>query len=107
MDKWVPVTEKLPTKEGLYIVTMDGEIAGQKEPFASTNYFENGQWDDGDSVIAWMRLPEPYRPKDNKEKLEQELMNDEITPDEHVERYNALMELEPQSFGPPELHEHI
>ena len=37
-------------------------------------------------------------------KLEQELMNDEIT---HVERYNALMELEPQSFGPPELHEHI
>lgn len=40
-------------------------------------------------------------------KLEQELMNDEITPDEHIERYNALMELEPQSFGPPELHEHI
>ena len=39
-------------------------------------------------------------------KLEQELMNDEITPDEHVES-NALMELEPQSFGPPELHEHI
>lgn len=34
-------------------------------------------------------------------------MNDEITPDEYVERYNALMELEPQSFGPPELHEHI
>lgn len=46
MDKWVLVTEKLPTKEGLYIVTMDGEIAGQKEPFASTNYFENGQWGD-------------------------------------------------------------
>lgn len=41
------------------------------------------------------------------DKLEEELMNDEITPDEHVERYNALMELEPQSFGPPELHEHI
>lgn len=40
-------------------------------------------------------------------KLEQELMNDEITPDEHVERYNALLELEPQSFGPPALHEHI
>lgn len=55
MDKWVLVTEKLPTKEGLYIVTMDGEIAGQKEPFASTGYFENGQWDDdGDCVIAWM-----------------------------------------------------
>ena len=24
MNKWIPVTEKLPTKEGLYIVTMDG-----------------------------------------------------------------------------------
>lgn len=40
-------------------------------------------------------------------KLEQELMSDIITPDEHVERYNALLELEPQSFGPPALHEHI
>lgn len=40
-------------------------------------------------------------------KLEKELMNDEITPDEHVERYNALMELESQPFGPPALHEHI
>lgn len=40
-------------------------------------------------------------------KLKQELMNDEITPDEHVERYNALIELEPQSFGPPAPHEHI
>ena len=49
-------------------MTFDGGLVGQKEPFASTNYFENGQWDDGDSVIAWMRLPEPYRPKDNKEK---------------------------------------
>lgn len=34
-------------------------------------------------------------------------MNDEITPDQHVERYNELMKMEPQSFGPPELHEHI
>ena len=40
-------------------------------------------------------------------KLEQELMNDEITPYQHVERYNALMEIEPRSFGPPKLHEHI
>lgn len=40
-------------------------------------------------------------------KLEHELMSDIITPDEHVERYNALLELEPQSFGPPALHEHI
>lgn len=50
-----------------------------------------------------------FKEKINAEygKLEQELMNDEITPNEHVEKYNALLELEPQSFGPPELHEHI
>ena len=64
MNKWVPVTEKLPERDGLYIVTLDGGLVGQKEPFASINYFENGQWDDEDSVIAWMRLPEPYRPKE-------------------------------------------
>ena len=69
MNKWIPITERLPERDGLYIVTFDGELAGQKEPFASTNYFENSQWDDdGDSVLAWMPLPKPYRPKDNKEK---------------------------------------
>lgn len=39
--------------------------------------------------------------------LEQELMNDEITPDEHIERYNALIKMETQPFGPPGPHEHI
>ena len=65
MNKWIPITERLPERDGLYIVTFDGELAGQKEPFASTNYFENSQWDDdGDSVLAWMPLPKPYRPRD-------------------------------------------
>lgn len=86
MNKWIPVTEKLPERDGLYIVTFDGGLVGQKEP--SRQEFKE-------------RIDAEYN------KLEQELMNDEITPDEHVERYNALMELEPQSFGPPELHEHI
>lgn len=39
--------------------------------------------------------------------LEKELMNDEITPDQHVERYNELMKMEPQPFGEPGPHEHI
>ena len=68
MNKGIPVTEKLPERDGLYIVTFDGGLVGQKEPFASTNYFENGQWDDdGDSVLAWMPLPKPYRPDDSME----------------------------------------
>lgn len=62
MDKWIPATERLPEKEGLYIVTFNGRLVGQKETFASINYFENGQWDsNGDCVLAWMWLPEPYR----------------------------------------------
>lgn len=40
-------------------------------------------------------------------KLEDDLMNDRITPDEHITRYNTLMKLENQPFGPPLLHEHI
>lgn len=36
MNKWILVTEKLPERDGLYIVTFDGELVGQKEPFAST-----------------------------------------------------------------------
>ena len=40
-------------------------------------------------------------------KLEQELMNDEITPDQHVERYNELMKMEPRPFGEPGPHEHV
>lgn len=34
-------------------------------------------------------------------------MNDEITPDEYVERYNALIKMETHPFGSPALHEHI
>lgn len=65
MNRWIPAIEKLPEKDELYIVTFDGELAGQKEPFTSANYFENGKWDsDGDCVLAWMPLPEPYRPED-------------------------------------------
>lgn len=39
--------------------------------------------------------------------LEKELMNDEITPDQHVERYNELIKMQSQPFGPPGPHEHI
>lgn len=62
MNKWIPITGELPKDDGLYIVTFDGGLAGQKEPFTSCNYFENGEWDsDGDCIIAWMPLPEPYK----------------------------------------------
>lgn len=41
------------------------------------------------------------------EKLEDELMIGEITPDQQVERYNELLQMESHSFEEPKPHEHI
>ena len=57
---WIPVSERLP-EDGTYITTIDGELVGQEEPFTGMCGIENGKWDDGDCVIAWMPLPEPYK----------------------------------------------
>lgn len=57
---WIPVSERLP-EDGTYITTLDGELVGQEEPFTGMCGIENGKWDDKDSVIAWMPLPEPYK----------------------------------------------
>lgn len=59
---WIPVSERLPEKEDLFIVTYCGELVGATEPFTGMNYYENGKWDsDGNCVTAWMPLPEPYK----------------------------------------------
>lgn len=58
--RWIPVTERLP-EDGYYLATLDGELVNQEEPFTGMCGIENGKWDDGDCVIAWMSLPEPYQ----------------------------------------------
>ena len=64
---WIPVKERLPEEDGFYIATMNGEVAGQEEPFTGLTEFENGKWiddeDDYKYVIAWRPLPDPYRPE--------------------------------------------
>lgn len=50
---------KPPKKDGWYLVTLNGEIAGEEKDFVGMCDFENGKWDEGDCVIAWMPLPEP------------------------------------------------
>ena len=57
---WIPVSERLP-EDRTYITTLDGELVGQEEPFTGMCGIENGKWEDEDSVIAWMPLPEPYK----------------------------------------------
>ena len=66
-DGWIPVERGLPEEDGFYIATMDGEIVGQEEPFVGLAEFEDGNWVDGDDVIAWRPLPEPYRPERSEE----------------------------------------
>ena len=58
---WSLPNEKIPEKEGTYLVTYDGVLVGEKYPFTGLGFFEGGQWDDEEYVIAWKPLPEPYK----------------------------------------------
>lgn len=61
-DGWIPAKEK-PAEDGFYVATMGGALVDQEEPFVGLAEFEDGEWVDGDDVIAWRPLPETYRPE--------------------------------------------
>ena len=61
-DGWIPAKEK-PAEDGFYVATMNGALVDQEEPFVGLAEFEDGEWIDGDDVIAWRPLPEPYFPE--------------------------------------------
>lgn len=65
-DGWIPAGEK-PTEDGFYVATMSGELVDQKEQFVGLAELEDGNWVDGDDVIAWRPLPAPYRPERSEE----------------------------------------
>lgn len=64
--KWIPMSEKQPTKEGWYLVTI------KDNNNMLTHVVETDYWDDlgefwdiyKDSVIAWAELPAPYEEKE-------------------------------------------
>ena len=68
--KWIPCSERLPSEDGFYIATCDGEICGEEQPFTGFAEFENRKWvddeDDYQCVLAWMPLPEPYKGGDEE-----------------------------------------
>jgi hypothetical protein len=68
-QRWIPVSERLPEENGIYLATYDGEICGENEPFTGLAEYENGKWVDDEEdyqcVIAWMPLPEPYKEENN------------------------------------------
>lgn len=66
--KWIPVSERLPEKDGYYFVTkrlIDGRIQTDIEPFwtgadrwkSEFHFAGIGLWE----VLAWQPLPEPYK----------------------------------------------
>ena len=59
---WISAKEK-PAEDGFYVATMSGALVDQEEPFVGLAEFEDGEWVDGDDVIAWRPIPEPYRPE--------------------------------------------
>lgn len=71
IDKWIPCAERLPEKDGFYLATIDGEIAGEDRPFSGLAEFENGKWVDDEEdyqcIIAWQPLLKPYEEYMEKE----------------------------------------
>ena len=57
--RWIPVSERLPEKDGFYNVVMNGDIWGEPDVWSATSCgFYNGKWDeDGATITHWMPLP--------------------------------------------------
>lgn len=52
--RWIPVSERLPEKNGAYLITgRQGAVNKQR--------YHDGHWYGNWSVLAWMPLPEPYK----------------------------------------------
>jgi len=65
-QRWVPCSERLPEKDGLYIVSV---INDRNRRYSKTCWYHGHEkWFARQDVVAWMPLPEPYR-KDGDENV--------------------------------------
>lgn len=51
--KWIPVSERLPEKNGEYLIT-------GRQGAVNKRRYHDGHWYGNWGVLAWMPLPEPY-----------------------------------------------
>lgn len=56
--EWIPCSERLPEKDGKYLVTMKGWES--KKLMVTTSIFANSTKEFYPNCIAWTPLPEPY-----------------------------------------------
>lgn len=69
MTEWIPCTERLPDKDGHYLITFKRDKGRNGVSDATFRNEMRGKWYRGsflkiwtqDSVIAWMPLPKPYQ----------------------------------------------
>lgn len=60
--KWIPVTEKLPEKNGFYLVTVKSRWLNEGTiEVAIAHRSKKNTWDMPGKIFAWMPLPEPYK----------------------------------------------
>lgn len=79
--RWIPVSERLPEEEGIYLVT----TTGTNNDIIDIAFYVDGIWHKASRIKAWMPLPEPY-------KAESKLDGDPIDIDKAVEHYEGTLE---------------
>lgn len=81
-DGWIPVSERLPEKDGYYLVSEDdGNI--------EVEWYDNTGWGYC-GVIAWMFLPTPYRKESNDEMVCYEIQREDLATKNDKRFFNAL-----------------
>ena len=68
LERWIPVSEKLPKSEGYYLATyLDSELYADLVGIVhfSCNYKHNNGFFLSEKVSAWMPLPDPYKGGDD------------------------------------------
>lgn len=56
-DRWIPVTKRLPEKEGCYLVTVKYD---HERRYSKIAWYSGDGWFSRADIIAWRLTPEPY-----------------------------------------------
>ena len=61
--QWIPISDRLP-RDGTWNIFTDGKNISVERYKADAidHFFPNGRWFQLEDVIAWMPLPEAYKP---------------------------------------------